>query len=163
MIDVDAIQHLIWEFAGPWTFRQAMELALENVYQIEMWKVPLTFNLTGDWGMSMCVDSTYSRYHSRVDMKVRLYRDWDDTIDYDTIEYKITFFDTEEFITYVEEQLEDLLPKRVFLEHPIMVDSPNGGNIDEDGDPRTDDSDFTDDVGSAGCDVSFEVFRGYFE
>ena len=159
MIDVDAIQHLIWEFAGPWTFRQAMELAFENVYKIELWKVPLTFCLTGDWGMSMCVDTI----HRRVDMKVRLFRELDGTFDYDTIEYNILFFDTEEFITYVEEKLEDLLPKRVFLEHPIMVDSPSGGHVDENGDPRTLDSDDTDDVGSGGCDVSFEVFREYFE
>ena len=60
-MNIEALQHLIYEYAGPWTFRQAIEAAHESTFELD-WDMPITNwsdTLTGSWDLLIHVKTDW--------------------------------------------------------------------------------------------------------
>ena len=59
MIQVNALQHLIYEFAGPWGLIESIEIAIDHSAVDLSWVLPITnwrTCLSGDWDLVITLD-----------------------------------------------------------------------------------------------------------
>ena len=170
VIQVKDLQQLIYEFAGPWDLEQSLQCAVDNMVNEVSWDLPLTnwtTCLSGFWDLLITLEYWGSRPHFPM-YGLNIKVEDADTCEITMVEYHMSFHEFDEMISFLQQDLNDFLPKMVHIQEKIMIQSPLTPCLFFE-DPRTNwggnhefEEDDNGEESGGGCDVLFEKFAQYF-